>query len=716
FDIDNDDLAESVQWITGNDGWLVRDINNNNLIDNASELFGNDTTNGFEILGQFDSNFDQNINASDSIWNSLKIWQDKNTDGQTQSDELLTLSELGIQNIALPASGSTSIVTTDAGNLLIQNLNLAVDQVNTRYAGDIDLSPNVIALPTLRGYSNLPDLRVAMELDGTLQNLIQGIADTAVVDIFANFNQISSQFTAALYQWADVQNVDPTSRGVFMEDARKLEFLEEYLGEGFFQARFPDPDPLSLAAEAITRTFDGLQSDLLARLLSQTEAGAIYADSPFYDFDNDSIEFDTSAPRPLLDLGVIEFLGEAGANVADQLIGGDGNDILRPGLGGNLMEGGDGDDVYFYESGISDFIFDTGGFDVLQIANTNTNAGSITFERINGTDLRLQFAGEGELTIQNQFEDITFANGIEQILDADGEVLFDLRSLSGDVTTVGLDINDTLTGINYGGVEFNDRLEGRAGDDILNGGAGDDDLRGGQGSDQLFGGDGNDLLVAGEGNNDTAGIDQLFGGDGDDTLTGDGGADFLDGGAGNDSLRGGRGSDTYIYNGGVDLFDETGGNGNDILQLSADYSIGDLTFRKQIEPLANIFNQIENLVISINGEDAIVLRGHFFSQTSGAGIFETLRFENGDPDIRFRDIEYETFGRDVADTIVGIESFRGSQNDTIFALGGNDTIRDGAGIIYANCQPCAGCCNQHFIRAIAEFCLHHGHINRSFRE
>ncbi|QLA20971.1 hypothetical protein [Desulfolutivibrio sulfoxidireducens] len=43
FDIDGDGFVEHTEWASGNDGMLAVDANENGLIDDVSELFGNDT-------------------------------------------------------------------------------------------------------------------------------------------------------------------------------------------------------------------------------------------------------------------------------------------------------------------------------------------------------------------------------------------------------------------------------------------------------------------------------------------------------------------------------------------------------------------------------------------------------------------------------------------------------------------------------------------------
>ena len=107
FDHDNNGFAELTGWADPNDGLLVLDKNGNGKIDNGTELFGNNTflingkkaANGFEALGSFDFNDDQKINSSDAIFNQLKIWQDKNSNGKVDDNELLTLSQVNIKSL-----------------------------------------------------------------------------------------------------------------------------------------------------------------------------------------------------------------------------------------------------------------------------------------------------------------------------------------------------------------------------------------------------------------------------------------------------------------------------------------------------------------------------------------------------------------------------------------------------------------------------------------
>lgn len=112
-----DGVNEKTAWVDPNDGLLVFDRDSNGIIDNASELFGdnfmkrdgNKAVNGFDALLDIDSNDDGLINRNDILWYELRIWQDKNSDGKSQYDELLTLEGLGVESIDLKYQESLDI-------------------------------------------------------------------------------------------------------------------------------------------------------------------------------------------------------------------------------------------------------------------------------------------------------------------------------------------------------------------------------------------------------------------------------------------------------------------------------------------------------------------------------------------------------------------------------------------------------------------------------
>ena len=106
FDLDNNGFKEATSWIDNNDAFIAIDKNNNGTIDNGSELFGDksisnnayaytnpNAKNGFENLKELDSNNDGIIDEKDKEFTNLLLWQDKNSNGISETDELIKLSD-----------------------------------------------------------------------------------------------------------------------------------------------------------------------------------------------------------------------------------------------------------------------------------------------------------------------------------------------------------------------------------------------------------------------------------------------------------------------------------------------------------------------------------------------------------------------------------------------------------------------------------------------
>lgn len=88
-------------WLDANSGFLAIDRNGNGIIDNGTELFGSVNEDGFSALRRLDSNNDGRIDSFDDLFYKLLVWQDKNQNGISEPDEVMSLKEIGNASISL---------------------------------------------------------------------------------------------------------------------------------------------------------------------------------------------------------------------------------------------------------------------------------------------------------------------------------------------------------------------------------------------------------------------------------------------------------------------------------------------------------------------------------------------------------------------------------------------------------------------------------------
>jgi hypothetical protein len=73
--------------------------NGNGKIDSRAELFGGNKGDGFAKLATYDTNHDGVVDAKDADFSKLLVWQDANSNHQTDAGELRTLAQAGIASL-----------------------------------------------------------------------------------------------------------------------------------------------------------------------------------------------------------------------------------------------------------------------------------------------------------------------------------------------------------------------------------------------------------------------------------------------------------------------------------------------------------------------------------------------------------------------------------------------------------------------------------------
>ena len=243
FDYDGDGFAEMTEWIGENQGLLVMDRNENGVIDDGSELFGNQTilsngrqaVDGYQALAELDDNHDGIINASDTSWSKLLIWVD-NGDGVSQSGELKTMEEQGIVSLTLNEINNTTsdkishIGTFEWSDGTTGNMNdylFTVNTLNTYNNRKVEVSEEVAKELYLPASGMLEDSWQFMmkSNDDTLQSLLKSyVESTDEAAKSALLDQIL--FTMA----GDSEKNRFVNKKI---DSRKLNLIEKFYGSSF---------------------------------------------------------------------------------------------------------------------------------------------------------------------------------------------------------------------------------------------------------------------------------------------------------------------------------------------------------------------------------------------------------------------------------------------------------------------------------------------------
>lgn len=295
FDLDNDGFLERVTWSRRGDGFLVRDLNGNGSIDDGTEMFGTGRVDtdagephsfgeaGFAELALFDLNSDGVITAADTVFETLRVWIDRNGDALTDAGELRSLSDLGIVSIALGTvaadhvfvEGDASSVDrmstvrfADNSSASIYDAYLSIDQYDAREARDPSLDLSAVSdLPILLGTGVVSDLAVAMTRDAALEAMVRELVDLPV----AQAHEILARVEQIVLRWTGADEVEADTRGGNI-NAQWLVAIEKLTGKAFNQAAI-GANPRGDAAAILIAEWRTLVANTAAKLVGQSALG-----------------------------------------------------------------------------------------------------------------------------------------------------------------------------------------------------------------------------------------------------------------------------------------------------------------------------------------------------------------------------------------------------------------------------------------------------------
>ncbi len=634
FDYADDGFAEMTGWVSEEDGLLVHDLNQNGMIDDGSELFGDMTLmsngeiseNGFQALADLDSNNDGIINSEDDAWSELQVWKDKNSDAVSQEDELYTLEELGIEQLNLKNRTQN---TKDNGNLIMElgsyvtedgvthtmvDVKFAIDTSDTVQLEDIEVADDVKDLPNIKGSGRMGTLHQAMSKDETLKEMVKAFANTK------DAKERSLLVENIVKAWADCGEVEAGSRGAYI-DAEHLAILEKFCGcvykviyvtpgrarnvlsgndaKGYVvQKEEKGDNPSAASAEKLEYQYAKMISDIELQLTAQTELALPLA---------------------------FTMLKEKIVQTVQTVIG----DVAV-------------DNTKIYEDGV-------------YAGEVQERTKEIDYSIVKTFFVeRMKEDVEGTIYLMSQYTRfIKTSSGFKEYFS-----LEDMKTMFGESLALVAAIEMSGDNGYYYGTDEIDNKIGSGNGELFFMGDGDDSIDGRNGNDKLYG---------------ERGADKLYGSDGNDILIG---------GSGNDYMQGGKGADLYIHN---------AGDGDDIISNydNSEERVKDcLVFGEGIcaEDIEVIRKDSDMVLKNTQNGEKITIKDAY-SYADGRSYLENIEFADGTVWSK-EELERKVLvivGTDENDILQGYaSSYAYNENETFYGGDGDDTVRGNRGndIIY----------------------------------
>lgn len=298
----------------------------------------------------------------------------------------------------------------------------------------------------------------------------------------------------------------------------------------------------------------------------------------------------------------VDINNDYGADGADLLYGGEGDDVLRGGYGSDFISGGAGNDELDGEYGDDYLAFDDG----IGLYDGASGSDTIMMDDSEGMDARLAIDGYDNFSIVDA-----------DAVGAPSNSIFDVEGVwfGGGNDTIEIDTSSESS------LDSSLTLSGGGGDDLF--------IVNGEGLDNFYFEGSRDTLIDG-----SDGADVM---DGADLLVGDSGDNFILGGDGSDKIIGGAGADTIdpgkwgaeIISGGTESEELTGGEGADVFHF--DMGVYQRTWNNEGTTTTTAeFQMFDNGYVNITdftiGEDVLLFDDY-------TGVITGDSFESGDAEL-----------------------------------------------------------------------------------
>ena len=617
FDHDKDGIRTATGWVGKDDGFLVYDRNGDGVVNNGSELFGDNTllkngeraANGYQALKELDDNGDGKVDAADNAFAHLRVWRDLNQDGISQEGELLTLNEAKVKALNLANQSSNrdlgngnslaeegTYTDSDGNEKQMGDLNLAADHFHSRFSDSVPLTDEQQQAPNLRGSGRVRDLREAAAQSPDVAAALQAYANAQTKE-----EQLALR-DQLLRAWAGTDKRF-TTEGVLAAASKDVMASS---GKNAVHLRPGEAKDLGLLIGGPDIwTLLGIEDPEKKKKAALREKIAIL--DAFTGTDSSHLYYGTKLQAQ----HIIDTIEKTYVNLADNLY--DGllfQTRLKPYL--NAIRFG------MNEEG------------KLQLDYSGVAA---LFDEVHAKNPGKAFTDLGEL----------LAKG-----NADGKNIA-MAPLAEQFVQFAAEAEQNGTFAQYADVLGKKNLETLG---------------------HRIGGDGNDSLSGNESAN------YLSGGAGDDTLNGYGGNDVLNGGTGNDRLYGGNNeSDTYLFRAGhgKDVVNDYASEDEqaDTLRFNG-AKAQDAVFDRDGWNLN---------IKAYGSEDQVTVKDYFYSDSYSRYHFQFDDSTVGAADLAARvftlngtDGDDGLTGRDTADIING-----GAGHDSLRGYGGNDVLNGGTG-------------------------------------